>query len=606
MSIHQLKTYVNTLPWYTRIFFSQVIWNCLQQESITTTEIQAIYASKIQGSWLESFYSWLFPELILFIQIPFEEVLPVPVAPSEEIIQLPVNYERALKEAITDLDNSKFNQLVCFLSMHEFDNDTLIRILQTSMIRERFEKTCILLKQTAFSTEVVSRAFVEAIKSTNKDWLGINMLIACGIGNNYWMEMSDRIIQAFDGLIPLRAKISAAAINEVILIRAKDYQEIACHKDSYMIRRFHFRVEQDLRDILSNSRMRCKITLETITQLLKNLIIPLKFEWDDSSQLVHDILNFKDSEGNQLNSNEHQIAYLKSIEVGRIKTFEKFPEDLVPAHDERVIQALRNAAKNAHYDMVLRLIKKIPSTRRFEILQTKAGVQNNKQFGDWKEPKFPHILQWAACRSVTEDIHTILDALDNLEERYTLITHSPGEDDYSPLLLTSINCRRENFSIMLNALSDEQAMKAILPYKVTFYSPLNQRNCYSHLNDHEIKIMPIILAKVFGENQKLYAAYHYLKRNLSWKTLYALRDHYLSTYFPTYSQTNFHFFIKSYSIPGHSLNKEELDKVVQVVFYQNYHEFDDVQRSKIKSRMNSMSNQVSTTELSGNVMNSRF
>ena len=588
MSVQQLKTYIYALPWYKRIFFPQTIWDCLQQESITEAEIRAIYASKIYGSWLEPFYGWLFPDLVLFVRMPFEQIsLQMEVIPLEEnIIQLPVNYESTLRESIVNKDNSEFNRLVSFLSTHIIEEDALIRILRTSMIHKYYDGTCILLEQSAFTTEVVSKAFVEAVKITNKEWLGINIFQTSSMGNE-WPLIEETVIQEFDGLIPLRAKISSASINEVLLIRAKDYQEAACYKDSDMMRHFHYRVCHDLEKLLSNSRMRGKITLETITQLLHYLIVPLEYEHEDSSHLVHDALNFKDSEGNQLNSIVHQTAYLNTIKAGRVKTFDKFQEDLIPPHDERVIQALTDAAKNAHYAMVLHLIKKIPSARRFVILQTKSIVRNDKQYKDTNEPEFTHILQWAACRPITEDIHAILDTLDNTEERYALITSTPSRDDYSPLLLASVNCRQENLSIMLDALSYEQAIEAILPHKVTFFTPLDQFHSHPQLSNHEIKIMPTLLGKVFGENEKLYAAYQYLKGNLSWDTLRALRDHYLATYFPTNSQTTLRLFTRSYSIPGHSLNKEELDKVVRVVFYQNYHKFDSAQRERIEFRMNS-------------------
>lgn len=545
MTTQQLKAYAYALPWYKRIFFSSVIWNYLQQESVTEAGVRALYTSKIQGSWLEPFYNWLFPALSLFIQIP-------------------ANYESDLRKSIFNKDDWEFNRLLGFLSTHRIEEDTLIRILRNSIRCDYYYAKRIRSHKTVYNANVVSKAFVEAAKNTNNEWLGIDAISA------FTYEFS-----------PLRSLINSASINEVLLLLAQNYQALISSQKQHGSFKFVY-VEQQLKQMLENKEICNKISRATTLQFFQHILVPFRYDSDTSVALIGYLVSCED----MLHESDIQLAYLQIIRVGRVKALAAFHEDILQPWDERVIQALQDAAKNAHYTMVLHLINKIPSARRFVILQTKAIVQNDKQYQDTREPKFTHILQWAACRSVTGDIHVILNALDNIEERCALITKTPNEDDYSPLLLAAINCRQKNLSIMLSILSDEQAIEAILPHKVTFFTPLNPSDSYP-VNNHEIKVMPILLDKLFGENQKLYTAYQYLKTHLGWDTLRALRDHYLATHFPTKRQTAIRFFTGSYSIPGHPLNKEELDKVVRVVFYQNYHEFDTVERSRIESRMNS-------------------
>ena len=45
------------------------------------------------------------------------------------------------------------------------------------------------------------------------------------------------------------------------------------------------------------------------------------------------------------------------------------------------------------------------------------------------------------------------------------------------------------------------------------------------------------------------------------------------------------FFSYSNAIPGHPLNKEELDLVIQVAMYGYYGQFDCVQRAGVEERM---------------------
>ncbi len=240
---------------------------------------------------------------------------------------------------------------------------------------------------------------------------------------------------------------------------------------------------------------------------------------------------------------------------------------------------------------MLHLIQSIPQERRFEVLQIKSLINVESTFRARVELDKTHILQWAACRHAPKDLRTILDALVNEQERYTLITQTIWSPDinhfypqyFSPLMLATANIRMDNLIMMLNSLTHEHVIDAILPKKVSYFTPL-----YSHLHclDTQRYIMPIFLEKLFGENQKLYGAYHYLKARNDWKTLKALRDHYLASHFPTPTQRHLGFFRFDFSIPGHPLSKEELDLVVRVRFYQRYYELDDIERGKIQAQMN--------------------
>lgn len=215
------------------------------------------------------------------------------------------------------------------------------------------------------------------------------------------------------------------------------------------------------------------------------------------------------------------------------------------------------------------------------MLQTKSLISG--KFRTYlEEPDKTNILQWAVGRSVPKDIQAILNALTDEQERYILITHCPDHDDLSPLLLTAANCAKDNLIMMVNALSHEHVMEAILPEKVTFLTPLN--DLYSA--QRKELIVPVLLNKLFGKNQKLYDAYHYLEDRTDRKKLEDMRDYYLATHFPSSIQKTFSFFKPGFSIPGHKLSNEELDKVVRVVFYQRYDKFDYVERGKIEARMN--------------------
>ena len=381
----------------------------------------------------------------------------------------------------------------------------------------------------------------------------------------------------------MREKLNAASINEVTLLTACCYQQgTSSQEDRKLMKRIT--IEQNLKKLLYGKHTRHTITLATIDQVLQHVIVPLQYDSTDV-ELVRNAIQFSDNEGHKLSTERLRALYLHTIKAGRVSVLAAFPEPMVQPDDELVIQSLKESAKFGHYAMILHFILSIPEQRRFDILQTKSVIQNNKTFKDWKEPNCTHILQWAACRSVDEDMQNILDALVNLEGRYTLITRTPHDDDYSPLLLAAVNCRRDNLCKMLNVMSSEQIMEAVLPRKVTFLTPLN--SFYSESGErHEAMVMPILLSKLFGDNQKLYDAYQYFKENIGWNNLPALRNHYLATYFPTRAQSTLPFFGLGFSIPGHRLSPDELNLVVRVVFYQNYHKFDSAQRSRIEIQMN--------------------
>lgn len=338
-----------------------------------------------------------------------------------------------------------------------------------------------------------------------------------------------------------------------------------------------------MEELLNCQNIRKKLSLATMRQVLWHSIVPIEHESDTHAKLVRCVLSFKTPEGAGIEADCIKSAYFQAIKVGRIKALAVFQELMMSHEDEldAMIQALQVAAENRHYPMVLHLINSIPSDKRLSLLLTKAVINDDMPCkGYWRVPDKTHVLQWAVCRSVSEDIQCILDALTE-EERFTLITYMPDEDDFSPLLLAAFICLGDNLVLMLDSLTHKHAIEAILPKKVSVLSPLDVFHSYDH-NRHETVIMPILLTKLFGENQKLYDAYHYLGvRPCGWKLLRALRDHYLATHFPSHTQKGLAFF----GIGGNPLSDEELDVVVRVIFYQNYYKFDSIQRGEIEDRM---------------------
>jgi len=559
-NIQQLKSYINELPWYKRIFFPWAFQTRLSEPSISESEVREIYYFQIRSSWLGRVYDWLFPEVIGFSQPSIMAVQQDTLNPQLDqfLHPIPENYENALINSILHRNTEEFNRLIEFISTHRVEYSTLIRVLRISM-REFYGTRTLLRKVELYSTDIVSRAFIDAAKNTNNDWWGINA------------------IHQFASHQFLNERLNSASINEVVLLLAN-----VIANDHQQNERTN---EHDLKNLLNCPNICNKISLATMSQVLLYIIVPHKYESEDSARLVRCILSFKTNDGIGLGVDCIKSAYLQTIKAGRIKALTVFQE--LTGHEddlESMIQALRVAAENRHYSMVLHLIKRVPNDRRLKLLQTKAVINGDMSYLRGSQvPEKTHVLQWAACRSVKEDLLCILDAL-NEQERYTLITNTPNEDDYSPLLLAAINCWEDNLILMLDSLTHGHAIEAILPKTVSFLTPLNAFYSY-HKKMHKTDIMPILLTKLFGENQKLYDAYHYLEPRCDWNCLRALRDHYLATHFPSRVQRSLAFFGIGFSIPEHPLSSEELDVVVRVIFYQNYHKLDYIQRGKIEDRM---------------------
>lgn len=552
-NLSQLRNYARDLPWYKRLFFPRALWAKLTEPTASEQEVGILYA-QISDSWLGRFYEWLFPDLNGF----FQERSLISISNGQPIEQQysPTSSAAALIEAIRFHDHEKIDRITDLPPEERPDPDALVNALRVSIDAEY--TTFGLLKANLYDTSMISRALVEAI--TDEQWEAIGVFMHFSL---------------------LRKGLTSESINQVVLLAARS-------------RKIH-----ELNELLDHFEVVDSLSIDTMGQVLLHFVGTLQHEHDSDVDIVRRILNFQTIE--HINLGEHVIkeAYLRLIKCGRVKTCMMF-QNIPGTHQldrEGIIQSLKEAAQQRHYEMVLYYIQKIPSDRRLELLQTKSVINDDRPFASRRLPKKAHTLQWAICRSVTEDIQCILGSLANEPERYALINNMSDNDDYSPLLLAAFDGWAANLQLMLDALSPEHVIEVILPKKISFLTPLNEFECFPK-EHYQRSIMPILLTKLFGERRHLYAAYHDLESRCDMKCLKELRNHYLDKHFPMRTTVGLTLFKRSFSISGYSLSSEELDLVGRVVLYQKYHVFDSRQRKKIEDRMNDYETRMAPAVLS--------
>tara|TARA_R110002126_G_scaffold256187_2_gene399230 strand:- start:5864 stop:7372 length:1509 start_codon:yes stop_codon:yes gene_type:complete len=339
-----------------------------------------------------------------------------------------------------------------------------------------------------------------------------------------------------------------------------------------------------LDDILKYKSIAQKIHSTTMSQVLL-LAIRLntkRYEINIDVKLIEQLINLNDEQRPDVSS--IQASQLEAIKMGRTKTvraFQSLPESHQP-NIESIIDAVKRAAQLQNYGTVVHLVGIIPSDRRLDILEALSEEDSNSSSLSLGEPKKRNTLHWAVCRNATEDLYTILNALSE-PERFILITKMPNnafyDHSYSPLITASITGRGENLTILLNSLSETHKLEAILPKKITIYTPFYS---YGRIKKETLSAL---LSVLFGENQNLHDAYNELCRKCDINSLNALRNHFLRTNYPTKAQSYLSFFTPSFSIPGHPLEPEELNLIVRVVLYERYSDYDYIQRGAIEDRI---------------------
>lgn len=534
----QLKHYVNTLPWYKKIFFPRALFAFFNAEYFDreTDEMpKIVHLSKIyhelRASMLGFFYHWLFPELACLVTLCKQQV---GISPSGVGLML----------AITNREYDEIKRIVNLPRASRPDSEALINALILSIKANYL--TYALMQKHVYDVQMVSRAFVLAIN--DKEWRAITTALT---------------------LFPfLQERLNVEASNHVFLSTA------SAHK---------------MHELTELFKLKCiaqKLTVTTVSRALSYILSRNEYEHDSDLSLLKSLLDFKDADGVGLGADAIETAYLQAVKNGRVnslKLIQALP-NLSQAPMELIIEAVKEAAEHKYYNMVLHLLQMIPSDRRLEVVQTKARFDDNEPIRYVKDSKCTNILQWAVGYYSTENIQPILDALSE-PERYLLMTQS--EDYYwdsAPILTTVSKNYARNLNTLLNALSPEHLMETILPKKPSIDMALSR--CDKRTKHNEV--LPILLNRIFGDNQRLYAAYNALETRMSenlWKTLYAMRDYYLSVHAPSMIQRRVSFFQQGFSIPGHTLSNQELDLVVRAVFYRHYGQFDHRQRGAIEARV---------------------
>lgn len=270
----------------------------------------------------------------------------------------------------------------------------------------------------------------------------------------------------------------------------------------------------------------------------------------------------------QLDITTIKNAHVHAIQTGQVRSlilFKALSAEYQPDIAD-IAKALENAARAKKYGVVLERIESIPN-ERLSILKAESESKN--------------ILHWAIGRRVKKDIETILYALVPAD-RFRLITEHSNDSVGSPLTYASRNGWTDNIKTVLASLSEEARFSAILPRKVSLNTPF--------YNAHPDSIS-LFLGYLFGDNHLLYNAYYDLDVRCNVSSIKQLRDFYLLNHH-SHGQTfkRIPFFSSTFSIPGHSLSKEELDLVARVVFYKQYRKLDYLQRGKIEAQMENNDN----------------
>jgi hypothetical protein len=526
MKPSEFTVFLIHLPWYKRLFFPQLLWDfSFEGRYVGEREILEIYKATIYYSWLKSFYDWLFPELFEFVQ-----------------------------EVSKTLDSKKG------ITRQETKNKerALINIFKSIVIMNfTIQPDDLFFHSAAHSIHVVSTGFVEMIENDNFIGSSIEKLLC---SSN-----------------PFRALINAEACNEALIVLAKKYQNYPFESRDPFGPYSLTKVVAQFKLILKDEDLSRRISLKTVFQALHMLFIPLNCPCD----LISELLNFKDENNEKLSRDDIELLYLQAIRAGCIEALAYFDDKLIPFDDKRMIDALKDAAQNEHFEMVFRLMNRISSKNRLEVFQTYSSVKKPWPYRNNEQ----NILQYSVCHKNTKFTQRILYALDSKDDRMALVTSVKEKHELSALNLAAEMHRTSHLKVMLDALSKEQAIEAIMPRKIDIDTPLYLSN-YNKLYEYEEPVMPILLERLFGNNQKLYAAFEYLVNSkISRRKISAWRDNYLANHFPSAYNNAMRFFSFSNAIPGHPLNKEELDLVIQVALYRYYGIFDSVQRSGVEERM---------------------